>query len=468
MTNFRLNSIKSRIILLYVAIIGVVLGALAIFFIFYLKSIVYKPIDISLKKKAMQLDKLIRSTTIRFSFSNAYGRRFEIDLSKAQLWIYSSVYSKYYFQLRTDDGKLIEKSTSLGDLTLPYDKSMGEFETVKVGSQFVRLVNFKDKNDKMIIQVAYNVKDERDMLLRFEILIFLTLFFILIISAALGFYVSHSALSPLEDLSKQIRSITEHNLDRKVYIENMPNELKDVIDSFNSLLERLNRAFKREKQFISDISHELKTPISVIQMQCDLALRKERSSEDYKKALRLVKETISKMTQLIDKMLILSRLEALDHKFSESVSSRDTILSAIGLLRHKAESRGVDVDLDIEDDCLIEGDRNLLEELFVNLIDNAIKYNVENGKVLIRVASVDNKCEITVKDTGIGIEEVELDKIFEGFYRVDKSRSKTTEGFGLGLSIAKKIVDLHKGEIFIKSTPSKGTTVSVRFKKSTL
>ena len=466
--NFRFNSIKSRIILLYVAIIGVVLGILAVFFIFYLKSIVYKPIDMSLKKKAMQLDKLIRSTTIRFSFSNAYGRRFEIDLSKAQLWIYSSVYSKYYFQLRTVDGKLIEKSTSLGNLMLPFTKNMNKFETVKVGNKFVRLFNFKDKSDKMIIQVAYNVKNERDMLLRFEILIFLTLLFILIISAASGFYVSHRALGPLEDLTKQIRGITEHNLDRKVYIRNVPDELKDVIDAFNSLMERLSDAFKREKQFISDVSHELKTPISVIQMQCDLALRKERSSENYKKALRLIKETISKMVMMVDKMLMLSRLEALNHKFSESVSLKGTVLSAIRLLRHKAEDRKVDINLEVEDDCLIEGDRNLLEELFVNLIDNAIKYNVENGKVLVKVTSLNGECEIAIKDTGVGIEEVELDKVFEGFYRVDKSRSKTTEGFGLGLSIVKKIVDLHKGKVFIESIPSKGTTVFVRFKKSVL
>ena len=466
--NFKFNSIKSRIILLYVAIIGVVLGILGVFFIFYLKSIVYKPIDMSLKKKAIQLDKLIRSTTIKFSFSNAYGRRFEINLSKAQLWIYSSVYSKYYFQLLTFDGKLIEKSTSLGNLILPYTKNMNEFETIRIGNQFVRLVNFKDKNDKMIIQVAYNVKDERDMLLRFEILIFLTLFFILVISAISGFYVSHRALSPLEDLSKQIRGITEHNLDRKVYIRNVPDELKDVIDAFNSLLERLSGAFKREKQFISDVSHELKTPISVIQMQCDLALRKERRSEDYKKALRLVKKTISKMTQLVDKMLMLSRLEALDHKFSESVSSKSAILNAIGLLRHKAEDRNVDISVEFENDCLIEGDRNLLEELFVNLIDNAVKYNVENGKILIKVKNINNECEIIVKDTGIGIERAELNKIFEGFYRIDKSRSKSTEGFGLGLSIVKKIVDLHKGKIFIESAPSKGTTVLVRFKKSVL
>ena len=466
--DFKLNSIKSKIIVLYVGIIGVILGILAIFFIFYLKSIVYKPIDANLKKKAIQLDKLIRSTTIRFSFSNALGKRFEIDLSKAQLWIYSSVYSKYYFELRTLDGKLIEKSASLGDLVLPYSKEMDEFETLRVGNQFVRMINFKDRDNQMIIQVAYNVKNERDMLLRFEIIVFSTLLFILVISGVSGFYVSHRALSPLEELSEKIKEITEHNLDRKVQIKNVPKELKCVIDAFNSLLERLNRAFMREKQFISDVSHELKTPISVIQMQCDLALRKERSSEDYKKALELIRKTISKMTQLIDKMLMLSRLEALDHKAFQDVSVRGVILSALALLKYKAEEKSIDIDLRFEKDCFVKGDKDLLEELFVNIIDNAIKYNRENGRVLIEAKDSSEKCEIIIKDSGIGIDESELDRVFEEFYRVDKSRSKSTEGYGLGLSIVRKIVELHNGEIVLKSQREKGTTVILKFKKSTL
>lgn len=468
MMDFKLNSIKSKIIVLYVGIIGIILGILALFFIFYLKSIVYKPIDANLKRKAIQLDKLIRSTTIRFSFSNALGKRFEIDLSKAQLWIYSSVYSKYYFQLRTMDGKLIEKSASLGDLTLPYSKNMNEFETLKVGNQFVRMINFKDRGNQIIVQVAYNVKSERDMLLNFEIIVFSTLLFILVISGAAGFYVSHRALRPLEELSKEIRGITEHNLDRSVQIKDVPSELECVIDAFNSLLERLNRAFVREKQFISDVSHELRTPISVIQMQCDLALRKERSSEDYRRALKLIKDTISKMTQLIDKMLMLSRLEVLDHKAFQDVNIKDVILSALALLRHKAEERNIAIDLNVEDDCFVKGDRDLLEELFVNVIDNAIKYNRENGNVVVEIKDSKEGCEITIRDSGIGIDKSELDKVFEEFYRVDKSRSKATEGYGLGLSIVKKIIELHNGKVKIKSQPDKGTTVSLKFKKRAL
>ena len=466
--DLKLNSIKSKIIVLYVGIIGVILGILAIFFIFYLKSIVYKPIDANLKKKAIQLDKLIKSTTIKFSFSNAFGKRFEIDLSKAQLWIYSSVYSKYYFQLRTLDGKLIEKSASLGDLILPYFKDMGEFETLRVGNHFLRMINYKDKHNQIIIQVAYNVKNERDMLLRFEIIVFSTLFFILVISGASGFYVSHKALSPLEELSREIRGITEHSLDKKVQINDVPSELKCVIDAFNSLLERLNRAFMREKQFISDVSHELKTPISVIQMQCDLVLRKERNSEDYKRALALIRETITKMTQLIEKMLMLSRLEALNCKTFQDVDAKSVVLSALGLLRHKAEEKNIDIDLKTEGNCLIKGDKDLLEELFINVIDNAIKYNRKDGTILIEIKDDNNKCEIIVKDSGIGIEKNELDKIFEEFYRVDKSRSKVTEGYGLGLSIVRKIVELHSGKITLQSEPEKGTTVILTFKKHVL
>ncbi len=422
--------------------------------------------DLSLKKKAMQLDRIIRSTTMQFTFPNAYGQKFEIDLSKAQMWIYSSVYSKYYFQLRTIDGKLIEKSASLGKFILPYKDTMGEFETVNVNGRYLRLLNLKDLDNKIIIQVAYNVENERSILLKFEITVFLSLLFILLTSAVIGFFVSNNALSPLYEIDNQIRSITEQSLDKRLSLDNPPEELKDLVDSFNMLLERLDRAFKREKRFISDVSHELKTPISVIQMQCDLALRKPRREEDYKKALKLIKDTVSMMGTLIDKMLMLSKLDSLNIEAYRKIDLREIITKSIELLRFKAKEKDIKIELKGDITCSVRGDGILLEELFSNIIDNAIKYNRPSGYVYIEINEDKNTCKITIKDTGIGIERDELDRIFDEFYRVDKSRSKETEGFGLGLSIAKKILSLHNGKIHLESTPSEGTTVTITLKKA--
>ncbi len=437
----------------------------SIFFIFYLKGVVLKPVDLSLLKKAEALDKLINSTTIKFEIFNVYGKKFEIDLSKAQLWIYSSVYSKYYFQLRTLSGKLIEKSKSLGKLTLPYSNKMKKFETIKLGGKFLRLVNYVDKKNQLIIQVAYNVENEINILERFELIIFSTLFFILFISALAGFFVSKSALEPINKIKEQIKAITEHNLDKRIDVGEVPDELKDLIESFNTLLERLRKAFLREKRFISDVSHELKTPISVIQMQCEIALRKERDSKEYKKALETIKDTISLMSSLVEKMLMVSRLERVDKSVFSEVELSSVLKSAYELLKGRADECDVDLDLNIPNEPIfVKGDKTLLVEMFVNLIDNAIKYNNKGGCVLVEVEKLGSSVVVKISDTGIGISEDEVEKVFEEFYRADKSRSKDREGFGLGLSIVKKIAQLHGIEIKINSSDNTGTTFSLVFR----
>ena len=437
----------------------------SIFFIFYLKGVVLKPVDLSLLKKAEALDKLINSTTIKFEIFNVYGKKFEIDLSKAQLWIYSSVYSKYYFQLRTLSGKLIEKSKSLGKLTLPYSNKMKKFETIKLGGKFLRLVNYVDKKNQLIIQVAYNVENEINILERFELIIFSTLFFILFISALAGFFVSKSALEPINKIKEQIKAITEHNLDKRIDVGEVPDELKDLIESFNTLLERLRKAFLREKRFISDVSHELKTPISVIQMQCEIALRKERDSKEYKKALETIKDTISLMSSLVEKMLMVSRLERVDKSVFSEVELSSVLRSAYELLKGRADDCDIDLDLNIPNEPIfVKGDKTLLVEMFVNLIDNAIKYNNKGGCVLVEVEKLGSSVVVKISDTGIGISEDEVEKVFEEFYRADKSRSKDREGFGLGLSIVKKIAQLHGIEIKINSSDNTGTTFSLVFR----
>ncbi len=437
----------------------------SVFFIFYLKGIVLKPVDASLLKKAEILDKLINSTTIKFEIFNVYGKKFEIDLSKAQLWIYSSVYSKYYFQLRTLNGKLIEKSKSLGKFTLPYNKKMKKFETIKVGNRYLRLVNLVDRKNQLIIQVAYNIENEISILDRFELIIFATLFSILFISALAGFFVSKSALEPINRISEQIKTITEHNLDRKIDVGEVPDELKDLIESFNTLLERLRRAFLREKRFISDVSHELKTPISVIQMQCEIALRKERDREEYKKAIETIKNTVFLMSNLIEKMLMISRLERVDRSVFSEVELSSVLKSALELLKGKADNYGITLGFRAPDEpVFVKGDKTLLVEMFTNLIDNAIKYNKKGGGVVVEVKKDGGLVIVNISDTGMGIAEDEIDKVFEEFYRVDKSRSKDREGFGLGLSIVKKIAQIHGAEIEVRSSVDTGTTFSIIFK----
>ena len=457
-----LSSIKSRLILLYSAVILLVLLILSAVLIISLKEIVYKPIDSNLLSKAKDLDSLIKSNSFSISFSDNKGRMHSFSFSNDRLWIYSSRYSKYFFQIRSANGSTLEKSISLGGISLPFNKGFDKFENMKFENKTLRLLNFFDKDNRMVIQVAYDVSKENGILNHFILIIFLSIIFIMLISALGGFIVSDRALEPIKDISGKINRISKENLEEKIDIENVPYELRELVSSFNNMLDRLNKAFKQQKRFISDVSHELKTPVSVLMMQSDVALKRDRTQDEYKKALETVKKTSKTMSNLIERMLLIAQLDSKYSRISLNyVDINEVIEESLSALKYPAYKNNVSVKFERKENCVVKGDKITLVEIFINLIDNAIKYNKKNGIVDISLKREDNFVAAEIKDSGIGISKDKLGKITEEFYRVDESRSKKIGGFGLGLSIAERIIKLHNGRIDIKSELNKGTSVFV-------
>ncbi len=464
-----LSSIKARLIVLYTLIMFSVLSALSVGLFVSLKGIVYKPIDANLRQKALALDSLIDnsiSSDLKLSFSDIRGNSFQLKISGSKLWVYSSQYSKYFFQIRSFDGKTIKKSISLGDKSLPFDGKGNYIKMLTVDNKVLRLFTYTDNKNKIIVQVAYNAKNEKDILDNFTLIVFLAIVFLMVVSAVSGFFISKKALKPINEISNDIKRISEYNLSGRIEIDDVPDELKDLISSFNEMLERLDRYFKQQKRFISDVSHELKTPISVIMMQSELALRKQRSAEDYKKALSAISNTSLMMSALVEKMLMLARLDSKNNKLNfEETAVYDVIMESINLLKHTADKKGVTIQFNGDNACKTKADRTMLLEVFINIIDNGVKYNKDNGRVDISIECRGEYIDVVVEDSGIGISNDDLHKITEEFYRVDESRSKKTTGFGLGLSIVKKIIDIHNGKIDITSKKDIGSKVAIQLKK---
>ncbi len=445
----------------------IVLLSLSIFLFFNLKNIVYKPIDSNLLSKAKMLDDMINGSVFHFSFSDINGNRFQLNFSNGNMWIYSSKYSKYFFQIRSFDGKVIEKSISLGNISLPFKKKFNRCYTVYTNNKAFRLLNYEDKKNRLIIQVAYDAESENNILYKFSLIILLYILFIMIASAISGFMVSKKALEPLDEMRSEIKNISEHNLNKKIEMKDIPKELQMLVLSFNRMLDRLDSSFKQQKQFISDVSHELKTPVSVIMMQSDIILRKKHTEEEYKNAIYTIKNTTYMMSGLIEKMLFIARLDSKYNKISfEKVILNDIVQDAVNLLKHSARDKNIFISFNNTETYSVNGDRTMLLEVFINLIDNAIKYNKENGNVDIDISKDEDFIVVKIKDSGIGISEKDIDNIDKEFYRVDESRSKQTEGFGLGLSIVKKIIKIHNGRMTIKSQLGIGTEVAVYLKKA--
>ncbi|MBM3132737.1 MAG: two-component sensor histidine kinase, partial [Chloroflexi bacterium] len=229
------------------------------------------------------------------------------------------------------------------------------------------------------------------------------------------------------------------------------------------MIDRLERAFKRQQQFTGDASHELRTPLAVIQAEATLALQKEREAGEYRESLQTISEEAGHMASIIEKLLTLARADSGTEQLMFEEIDLGKLLTEIAadaevLCQHK----GLSFQLGEVPGLTLKGDRARLRELFLNLLDNAIKYTPAGGTVSLSLREAERMATVDVRDTGLGIPPEHVPHIFERFYRVDKARSRAEGGAGLGLAICKHIAEIHGGRIEVQSEAGKGSTFSVR------
>lgn len=217
-----------------------------------------------------------------------------------------------------------------------------------------------------------------------------------------------------------------------------------------------------QRQFVSDASHELKTPLSILNGEMDVVLKKKRKAEDYRKIILSSKEEIVRLSNLVENLLFLARNgQSKLLTLNETVDLTDTITTVMNQLQKRIKEKSLAVTFrPAKESVSIHGQPDLLQQLIFNLLDNAVKYTSPNGSIVIRLDWRLNEAIISIQDSGIGIPVFEQEKIFDRFYRVDTSRSKV-KGYGLGLSIVKEVVEKHRGKIQIESEIEKGTTFTV-------
>ncbi len=246
----------------------------------------------------------------------------------------------------------------------------------------------------------------------------------------------------------------------------VPEEVEEVRGALQALRGKMDEAITSQRRFLADASHEMRSPITIMKGNIEIALRREREPEEYRQVLRSNLEDIDRMEYLLKDLMFLARTDANELLVNMAPVQLDDVIREVyaGLIPMSQE-KGINLKIDINspEGGLIEGDFDRLRQLFTNLLVNALRYTPEGGKVEIALKKVAGVSEVTVTDTGIGIPEAELPKIFERFYRVDKARARESGGTGLGLCICKWIVDMHKGEITIESKEGEGTKVSVMF-----
>lgn len=271
-------------------------------------------------------------------------------------------------------------------------------------------------------------------------------------------------INPLRKITEATKKVATGNLKVKVDVDRK-DEIGELAQNFNIMVDELNSIEYLRKDFISNISHELKTPIASIQGFAKLLSDDNLSKEEKEEYINIILEETQRLSNLSSNMLKLSKLEKQEIVTNKTEYRLDNqIRKAIIMLDEKINNKKIKISLDSSEVSIYE-DEDLIMEIWINLINNAIKYSNENGEIKIKVIEEENDVKVSIKDEGIGIPKDKQERIFEKFYQVENSRAG--EGSGLGLAIVKRIVDLIKGEIEVESKEKQGTKIIVSIPKET-
>ena len=305
------------------------------------------------------------------------------------------------------------------------------------------------------IQVYNNKADYKKSSLLFSTLLSL-------LGGVITFFISGHALKPLCDFSKKIEEVQAQNLSDSRIEENKFSELNQLSVSYNKMLERLSEAFKLQRQFTANAAHELRTPLAVMQLQIDLYNSSKHPNNDTsaQQTISMITEQTERLSKMVRTLLDMSELQTIAR--DEEIEIDALIEEVLADLEPLAQEKGINL-IEKCDNVLLMGSDILIYRLVYNLVENAIKYNFSGGTVTVNATQQNSQLHLTVEDTGNGIPEELKERIFEPFFRLDKSRSRELGGVGLGLALVREIVRVHNGSILVKNNANSGTTFEVIF-----
>jgi heavy metal sensor kinase len=278
-----------------------------------------------------------------------------------------------------------------------------------------------------------------------------------------GYFLARKSLAPVVAMSSQAGRIGAENLHERLPIQNAKDELGRLAASFNELLERVDQSFERQRRFMSDASHELRTPAAILRGESEVALsRTERPAEEYRESLAVLHAEAERLTQIVEDLFTLTRADAGQYPLSRQELYLDEV---VGDCAHAARSlalaKQITLTCELPEELAIRADEALLRRMILNLLDNAIKYTAAGGHVTVACERSGNEYTLSVTDSGPGIPEELQGRVFERFFRADKARTRTENdggGAGLGLSIARWIAEAHGGRLILARSDPSGST----------
>jgi heavy metal sensor kinase len=445
-----LKSIKFRLTLWYLAAIVVLLVIFGTVSYYLLSKNLYRNLDDSLRTRVIELQGSIKID----------GRRVQFEQKVSELvMIYDA------------DGVLMERlgpNVEFSNIDKTVEQALfGKSSFVSASTAKgpdVRLYAAPynvDSGTRVAIIVGRLPNDILDVLAIFRMVILNASLLVVVLAGVGGLFLADRTLKPVERIADIARGIGESDLSRRIDVQT-DDELGRLASTLNGMIARLEEAFNKQRQFVADASHELRTPLAIIQAESSLALGKRRTQSEFKRSLELVSQEVAYMSDIVGKLLLLARSDAgVEPVDLQEVDLKELLVGLSQDVEALAQEKGLRFTLGSTDSLTIKGDRLKLRQLFLIILDNAIRHTPGGGSITGSLLRREGNAVVSIGDTGIGIPAEHLPFIFDRFYRVDKARSRSEGGMGLGLSIAMSIAKMHGGGIEVESQAGAGTTFHI-------
>ena len=373
-----------------------------------------------------------------------------------------------FVEFYDNNKQLIDKSPNLknSNVELLENSKNNKFSDTKLNGIPIRQIQTPIINKEKVVGylvVAMSLEDfEIVQILKNILLISYPLILILLFLIARFF--AGKSIKPVSTIIDTSSQITKDNLKTRIPLPVNKDELYVLSQNINNLLDRVENAIEREKQFTSDASHELRTPLAVMKGTMEVLIRKPRDQKEYEEKINFCITEVDRLNHMVDQLLLLARFENQKQNIkNETIYLNAIILDNLTRFSSKIENKKLKVNTEFSEDFYIQSDNYLVSIVISNLISNAIKYSNKNGEININLVNNNNKISFSIADKGIGISPVDIDKIFNSFYRSDVTNHAEIKGTGLGLSIVKRLCDLLKLEIAVESKLNQGTTFILSF-----
>jgi heavy metal sensor kinase len=454
-----IHSIKFRFAIWYLLVLAVLLIALGAGVYFYLSRSLYQNLDDALELRSTQ----IRS--IQDILESIRQGAFQEELGEIVILYFYSGDQLVEVSPRginiTLSHELISQAIAGTSLFTTIQTTEGEGLRLLAVPINISILGPPPGIQPAALVIAHSTKQIDQALAGLVRTLIIAVPLALALAAGGGIFLARRALKPVDKIAQTAQEIEESDLSRRINV-NTKDELGRLAATLNEMIGRLEKAFQRQKQFTSDASHELRTPLSVIEAESTLALQKERPSTDYRQSLEIISQESRQMSSLIDQLLTLARADAGKEQWNFTEVNLGKLISNLSTdVEVLCQEKGLSFQLGQPQDLVVKGDEARLRELFMNLLDNAIRYTPAPGTVSISLRREGQMAVVAITDTGIGIPAEDIPFIFERFYRVDKSRSRAEGGTGLGLAICRHIAEAHGGKIEVESQMGTGSTFSV-------